>query len=541
VALDSRTLAGTVTLKDAAMAAYAAFVPIAGPVGGRVDALLKVGGTFTDAVAVTASGAATARAFTLGPPASAPVKIERLAASGIDVRWPERVRVDQVVIVRPSARIERERDGTFPLRALLAPREQGPPASASAAAPSTARTETVAAPSGTPATPPLAIEIGTVTIEDGDVRFLDRSTTPFYSEEVTRLALTLRGLTNAAERRASLAAQAVVGSTGALSLTGEVAPFGQPFFVEVTGQLRELALPRTNPYVSRFMDWVIGSGRLTTEFHYRISGDELEATNDILVQRLAVTRLPTGPDSDKKIGVPLGLAVSLLKDSHGDIRLSIPVGGKLSAPEFSFGEAIVSTLKNVLTKLITAPFRAVGRLFTKGEEQGEVRAEDLAIDPVVFQPGTAAVTPEAEQQLQRVADFLRASPAVAVNVRPVVSASDVQALRLGEVTARIQRLQREANVADFGAAAARLYQERLPDRQLPKATDEVLAALQEAEPAPDAAARALAARRLEEARRVLVQSAGIEPARLVAREDAAAVVDAPGAGRVEFQLVVPTE
>jgi hypothetical protein len=39
---------------------------------------------------------------------------------------------------------------------------------------------------------------------------------------------------------------------------------------------------------------------------------------------------------------------------------------------------------------------------------------------------------------------------------------------------------------------------------------------------------------------VLVLSAGIEPPRLVTREEAAAV-DAPGAGRVEFQLVVPTQ
>jgi hypothetical protein len=35
----------------------------------------------------------------------------------------------------------------------------------------------------------------------------------------------------------------------------------------------------------------------------------------------------------------VGLAVALLKDSRGDIRLTVPVTGRLGAPEFSLRDA----------------------------------------------------------------------------------------------------------------------------------------------------------------------------------------------------------
>ena len=278
------------------------------------------------------------------------------------------------------------------------------------------------------------------------------------------------------------------------------------------------------------MDWVAGSGRLSTKVHYRVVGDQLEASNDIVVERLNVERA-AGAQADKKIGIPLGLAVAIMKDTRGDIRLSVPVGGKLSAPEFSFGEAIATVVKNVMAKIVTAPFRAIGKIFQKGET-----VEAVAIDPVVFEPGSASLTPDLQKQIERVADFLRTAPQVKLALHPVVSERDLAALRAGAATARIQRVQREEKLAGLDAAAARVFKAELPDTPVPKTTEEIVAALAERETIADTDRAALTSRRVEVVKKVLVEEAGVEPDRLQPGAPPASADAKSGEGRIEFDL-----
>jgi hypothetical protein len=130
-----------------------------------------------------------------------------------------------------------------------------------------------------------------------------------------------------------------------------------------------------------------------------------------------------------------------------------------------------------------------------------------------------------------VADFLRSAPGVALAMTPVVGAADGLALRTQEVTARIQRVQREAGLADFAAAAARVFGETSGGRPAPATADEIVEALREREPLPDAAVQELAARRLAATREALVRAVGAESERLRPGEP---VLAGEGDGRVEF-------
>jgi hypothetical protein len=209
------------------------------------------------------------------------------------------------------------------------------------------------------------------------------------------------------------------------------------------------------------------------------------------------------------------------------------VTGQLGAPGFSFGDAIWSAIRNVLVNVAAAPFRAIGKLFSGG---GKSEPEEFKVDPVPFAPGSADVTADAQRQLQRVADFMRASPYVKLAIEPVVSAQDVSSLKTQEIVARIQRVQRERGLPDFAAAAMAVYAQSQPGAPAPKTPDDVVAALREREPAPDEVVRRLGVRRAELAKLTLVQSAGIEPGRLEERAPDVRAADT-SAGRVEFELL----
>ena len=517
--LDTGAIGATLTLRDGALGPFAAFLPVRTAIEGRADADLELRANLRHSPRIEARGRAVLRAATLGPEESPVVRVERVEARSIEAVWPGRVAAGTVVVTQPSALVERKEDGTFPLRAMLKPMGVPPGSSPSSGA----------RPRRSRSWP--AVDVGRLTIEDGSVRFVDRSTRPFYSEEITDLDLTLRGLTSGSGRPASLEVHGVVGGDAELDLRGEVAVLHGPLLIDVAGELRDFAVPRTNPYARKHLGWIARTGSLTTDVKYRIVGDRIDATNEIVVEQLNVDRLTAGDGVVKdRLGLPLGLVVSLLKDVRGDIRLSVPVSGQLGAPDFSFGRAFTTVLGNLVARAVTAPLRAIGKILRAGDEIKEV-----SIDPLLFDPGSVTISADGESHVQRVADFLRASPYVGLELHSVVGEADLQRLESQALTERIDNFRREQGTADFPTAARRLFRASYPDQHPPDDLDALLAVLRAREPAPAGLLEQLRRRRIMVVRERLAEAAGVERERL----HPAPVLETsrPGRqGRVEFKL-----
>ncbi|MGH7255738.1 MAG: DUF748 domain-containing protein, partial [Nitrospirales bacterium] len=404
----------------------------------------------------------------------------------------------------------REEDGTFPMRDLIATTKP--------AAPTSRR------PHATPAFRPT---IGAVVVQDGYVRFVDRSLTPNYTQELSHLALKVKGL---ARQRSRVQLQGVIGGGGALELEGEVAGLtGRHRYLDLRGELREFAVPTANPYVSRMLAWFARRGALYTKVHYRIEGDRITATHHLVFDNLDVEEVGEHDVVKQRIGLPLGLLVSLLKNTHGEIHLDLPVTGTLSEPQFNFAEALWDATKRAVLSALAAPFRAIGRLATS-----EDKIEELAIDPLPFEPGSAVLSPAALEQVAHLQEFLRNAPFVQLTVSPIVTSADLVTLQTQNVTAEIQRLQRSLFV-DFPEATRRLFVRRFPGHPVPERIEDMLEAIREQETVSEEAARRLAARRLDTVRQSLVGSDGIGPDRLQPLELPGSL-GAPGPGRVEFAV-----
>ncbi len=523
-----------VRLKDADLAAYQRYLPVAAPVAGKADADIAVVASTEGGLKATASGKAAVIRLALGPRGAPLVTVEQASAAGLDIRWPGQIKVGRVEVRKPWALVERDKDGALPLRAAFAP----PAGDAKKpAAPKATPVSTAAAPppSKAPARPPAekgpAIEIAEIVVADGFARFIDRTGEPPYTEELSRLAINIKGLSNAPGKKGKLTLQSVIGATGALELKGDIAPLGETLFLDLDGELRDFAIPRVNPYTDRLLSWIARDGRLGTKVHFKLDGDKLDATSEIVVGRLDLVQAAADDKVKDKIGLPLGLIVALMKDARGEIRVNVPIAGSLSAPQFSLSEAIWTAVRNVLVNVLAAPFRLIGRMFTSDD-----KITGFAVDPIKFEPGSAAVGPAADEQLKGVGEFLRNSPYVRLSLAPVASEADILALKTQEVAARLQRIQREERYANLPQAAQAVFIKRFPGRKVPEnGVDGIVAAFRDVEPRPDGPARALADRRVEAVRERL-GSSGAEAKRLE-RAEKSAPDDAKGEGRVEFSIL----
>jgi uncharacterized protein involved in outer membrane biogenesis len=522
------------SLKNARIEPYQAYFAIPAQFAGSFNGETKNHVTIADGkLAATSRGRNWIEKFTMTAPGekTPAAQFERLRFDGIDFSWPKYARVTKIALVKPEMRVERDKDGEMSLRKMFT-RDARAPGQPETPAPKEKKAQPASKPSE-PQKPdglPITVEIGTITIEEGYARFLDRTVDPAFAQEISRLGLVIEGLSSVPGRRARVATQAVIGGSSAFDLKGEIAPIGE-VYADLTGELRDFKLTSVNPYADPITAWFMKTGELAIKMHFRIEKNQLTADNDIEVKNLTVAPSRENDEVKKKVGLPLGMIVALVTDKDNGIRVNVPLSGEVNRVKADPSDAIWTAVKNAVVNIVSAPFRAIGRI---GKGSGDA-VNELNIDAVTFAPGSADVAPPMEQHLTKVADFLRGAPQVKLAMAPVAAPRDAESLRAQEVTLRIQRLQAERGLPDFAAAVAAAFKKQLPDVAPPKTEEEQLGMLKEREPAPDARMEELQARRLEAVRATLSSAQGIPADRLVPGS-ARAATDAAAEGRVELTI-----
>src|SRR5262249_22184239 len=114
------------------------------------------------------------------------------------------------------------------------------------------------------------------------------------------------------------------------------------------------------------------------------------------------------------------LAVAVLKDRSGKIQLDVPIEGSLDDPQLHLGKLITGAIVNVITKIVTSPFAALGAIFGgKGEE----------LSFLDFAPGSAELQPGSLEKLSALTKGLYDRPGLDIEIEGSVDpAADREAL-----------------------------------------------------------------------------------------------------------------
>jgi Domain of Unknown Function (DUF748) len=516
VALDPATADLRIVARNVELSPYQPYVPIAARVSGAADADVAVMVAADSERHTRLRGTAGVARVDVRDGARTVARIERATATGLEVDWPGRVAIGRLALVRPWFLVERDERGGLPLRALLVPAPSGAGGSAAA--------------EGVTGAEPTTVIIARLSAEDGGIRLVDRAVSPAFAVDLQPATLSIDGFSTRPVAPARVSLTGRVGASAELAVSGTIGVFGGPLRLDLDGELREFAVPRTNPYLVQQVGWQTRDGRLTTKLQCRVEGDALSARTDVRVSRLQLVRASSHDEAQARIGLPLGLITSLMKDRRGDITLSFPVGGRLSDPRFDFRDALWSAVRSVAINAITLPVSWIGRVqFTP-----DSRIERIQVDPLAFEPGTAQLTAEGEGRMARLAAFLEQLPDVTLALTPVVSPRDAEALRRLRLEAAIDRLARQERLSRDDALA-RLFAQQLPGRPAPDTPAATLAMLLDQAPLPIAELPELAAQRLQ-AVHTAARRVGIEPPRLI---DEALAQREDASGRIELEVREP--
>ena len=365
------------------------------------------------------------------------VKWQRLSIAGFRyVSSPASLQIKRIVAVAPYARVIIGADGTFNVSEALHPRGAHPK---TAAANGSREKATAAggqpAARGGPAHASMPMSIGLVRIATGTADYADYSMQPNFATGIQNLHGSIEGLSSDPSSRATVDLRGKVDRYAPVDITGVVNLLSASTYTDIAMKFRGLELTRMTPYAVRFAGYRIASGTLDADLHYKMDHARLDADHKFVIDQLQLGEQVPSPHATR---LPLRLAVALLKDRDGVIRIGLPVTGSLNNPQFRLGPLIGKALLNLLRKVVTAPFALLGRLGGGGAD----------MDHVDFAPGSATLLPAAQDRVAALAKALAQRPQLQLQV-PAAFAPDVDRPAL----ARRQLRDRLLALARTGAAS----------------------------------------------------------------------------------------
>lgn len=397
-----------------------------GELSGSLELSIGALGSAPDAGRLT--GALEGEDLLLGE-AGAPLRarIASAKATGLAVRLPEgggptRVAVERLELDSPELQVERR-----PPPALA-----GPEGDAAAA--------TAGAEAGVPETGAgTHVVVGELHLRDGTVGFRDLTTDPFFRASIEDLEGHLReaDLTARLVKELELSGKGPSGSS--LRADGALGGSGERLEIEV----EKLDLRSLNPYATaRAIE--IRKGTLDLRSRIEVVGDSVRTRNRISVRSLDLGGSGAEALAAAFAGAPLSLAIALLEDPKGQIRVTVPVELRDSSLRLGLGPVVRDAVRAALVGALASPLKLIGAVVPS--RRGTVARPE----PIPFVPGRAELTPDGHHRLHELSALLASHPRLAADAQVLSTGADVVARRDAVLAERLASPDLALRLATLG-------------------------------------------------------------------------------------------
>lgn len=330
--------------------------------------------------------------------------------------------------------------------------------------------------------PPILIK--RITLQGGNIAYSDRFIKPNYDANLTGMGGRFTGLSSDPDTIAELDLRGRVDNAAPVEVIGKLNPFRQDKALDIKASVKDFELSGVSTYAAKYVGYGIDKGKLSAILNYKVEDRKLTATNQVFLDQLTFGEKVDSPDALK---LPVLLAVSLLKNSKGEIDLDLPVGGSLDDPQFSVGGLVVKVIVNLIGKAITSPFALLGSVFGGN-------SEELAwLD---FDAGFSRLADGSETKLKAIAKAMNEKTGLKLEITGradpetdreglmrAVMLSKVEALKVKDMASKGESLGDEGRVridpAEYPALLTRVYK----DEKFPKPRN--LIGLTKALPVPE--------------------------------------------------------
>jgi len=388
--------------------------------------------------------------------------------------------------------------------------------------------------------------IAQVELHDCFGRYFEENPTRPFELSLEAVNGTVVGFATNATTTSELEVDAAISTGGAVRVTGELAPLDYTRITDMQVDVRDVHLPPMSPKSAKLVGHPVDAGTASLDLDIEITDQQLVSENHVVITNL---QLGERVEGDRVIDLPVKLGVKLLKDKNGQITLDIPVEGDMSNPDFVMTAAFTSAFKGLVGEIAKSPFRMLGRLAGGSDDQN--------LEFVDFAVGSTELESPVTTNLDTLAKALAERPAlvleIAGTVDPEADAAglrktaledqlgsegiDIAELKTGELSSLEKRVRNKAPGSDVDSIRARYTSgTEEPTLDEPAYRTALLDELIAAQAIDEVQVQSLAGARAEAIRSYLVDTAGVDTARVEVRPEPVTVNE--GEDPVRCQLVL---
>ena len=215
-----------------------------------------------------------------------------------------------------------------------------------------------------------------------------------------------------------------------LAITGTVRPFAHPLALALKIKLKNYPLARLSAYTVQSVGTALAAGRLKLKTRLTVADGHLDMQNRLVLKKLQTKTISPelARKLDNRLPVPLDTALSMLRDSKGNISLSVPLKGPLSDLNVGIGDILITALGKAIVPAASSylvyalgPYAALAYV---GMKVGEKMLQ-VTLPPVPFAPGSAEISDDQKKYLERIATLLRDRPETDLQLMPVSTPRDL--------------------------------------------------------------------------------------------------------------------
>ena len=251
--------------------------------------------------------------------------------------------------------------------------------------------------------PSKNIKVNMITLQGGKIDFSDKSLNPEFSVTLSEMGGRVSGLSSEENTTADVELRAKLNDYAPIEITGKINPLRDDLFVDLKARIKDLDLSPATPYAGKYVGYTIEKGKLSFDLKYLIVKQKLDSQNNIFIDQFTFGDKVESPQATK---LPVKLAVALLKDRRGEIKLDLPVTGSLDDPKFSVWGIILKIIVNLIAKAATSPFALLGAAFGGGEE----------LSYIEFDYGSTILTEPNAKKLETITKALQDRPSLKMDI-----------------------------------------------------------------------------------------------------------------------------
>lgn len=251
-------------------------------------------------------------------------------------------------------------------------------------------------------------------IEKGSsIAFRDESLSPPFETAMEVDRFTLGPLDTSGKERGKLDLLFNLNKNGSLAMSGDLGFGTHDISSDLKVLLKNFDMPGLTAFVERDFGQSIKTGQLNLDGTIKIASNIIDAKNRLVLRRLTLEKARQPGKAEASLGMPVNMALDMLRDDRGDISMDVPITGHLDDPNVSIRDVINQALASSMSsgamtyaKLVLQPYGAIymAAEFAIGAAR---RAAKPKLTPIQFNERASTLTADMGEYSVKIATLMK--------------------------------------------------------------------------------------------------------------------------------------